>query len=904
MNGFSNLRDSDASFSTGKLTDAQAAAHQQILRQVVNSPRADRHVQVREAVHELLHVDLSTYVEEEVRSTVRSYCRESVSLPETGAKVFQAEELLDDTGREILLDPQGHLFAGELLQETKMKPYMDEILRQDSSMYHQFVYDLWSKGMLTFGRRKRAEITPFFVAKKDGRLRLVLDCRATNLHFKNPPDIAMAAGYTFGQLCVDGGEKVYTAQSDIKDYFYSIGLPEYLYNFFCLPAIRPSLLRRLAQQHGLVIDELQGLGDEEPIYPQMKVVPMGWSWAMYFAQRIRQHQVMLGTGAKPEQVLADGRPAPSLSQGVPLLVPYADNLNVIGTDQTEVQRYKDLAVERLRQVGFRVHEEEDASLKVRALGFIIDGNNQVVHPRPEKRDRIIQALKWLSTSPRVSGKVVERVIGHCVRLMMLRREFLSVFRSVYDFKTAHYHKPQKLWRSAATECRWAADLLFICQSELSKPWNDTITASDACLSGTAVCSLDIDTSTSQQLGQQRELWRYRSSNPAVKARDCVQNLDPFKDVETVLDFQAFQDPFQLNHEFQNVPEQLAKSDDWKFQFNCRMRKKEHITLLEGRATVQAVRHLARSTRHFGKRHVHLGDNLGMVLAFDRGRAKVFPLLICCRRIAAYSVAMGSQFFHRWIPSEWNAADGPSRKWEKESPKPQVSEQARQKKIDSIIYPKTSIQKQQQQDFWKTGSARAPSCAAIGASSKGSGDQSFERGSSSRATSSSENEDGSNPIGLASKDTGREADKAIQVATRSPFSASIHRTDKTRTVSSVTNHVSGLPKANHGVSRILQATCPEDNHCMSGRSRLRPVPERSLRRGAGHLRGPKVLCSNPGSFSDSGKVWTCKEPKGPERMAKCRPRTGHLWLGHSSVWWLKPCGLSVNITRLFVFWPCS
>ena len=58
----------------------------------------------------------------------------------------------------------------------------------------------------------------------------------------------------------------------------------------------------------------------------------------------------------------------------------------------------------------------------------------------------------------------------------------------------------------------------------------------------------------------------------------------------------------------------------------------------------------------------------MVLAFDRGRAKVFPLLICCRRAAAYGVAMGARLFHRRIPSEWNAADGPSRKWRR-SPKP-------------------------------------------------------------------------------------------------------------------------------------------------------------------------------------------------------------------------------------------
>ena len=168
---------------------------------------------------------------------------------------------------------------------------------------------------------------------------------------------------------------------------------------------------------------------------------------MYFAQRIHQHQIMLGTGAKPEQILADGRPAPSLSSGIPVIVPYADNLNIIGADKHAVQQLKDDAVAWLRQVGFRVHEEVDSAKKTKALGFIIDGEKCRIDPRPEKRDRGGLALR------RVTGRVIERVIGHCIHMMMLRREFLSVFRSVYDFKTARYHEPQRLWRPMSADGR-------------------------------------------------------------------------------------------------------------------------------------------------------------------------------------------------------------------------------------------------------------------------------------------------------------------------------------------------------------------------------------------------------------------------------------------------------------------
>ena len=219
-----------------------------LLCQVARSPKSATHVQLREAVHELLHLGLSPYVtEEEARSTVRSYSKGLVSLPAGGAQVFDARELLDETGQGFLLDPYGRLFRDDEIPPSKVKPYMDEVLRSSSTAYHDFVLDLWGRGMLTFGKVSKATITPFFVAKKNGRLRMVLDCRLANTFFKPPPDIAMAAGYSFGQLTVNEGEQVYVAQSDIKDYFYSIGLPSYLHPYFSLPPIQPGALSKSSQ---------------------------------------------------------------------------------------------------------------------------------------------------------------------------------------------------------------------------------------------------------------------------------------------------------------------------------------------------------------------------------------------------------------------------------------------------------------------------------------------------------------------------------------------------------------------------------------------------------------------------------------------------------------------------------
>jgi hypothetical protein len=146
---------------------------------------------------------------------------------------------------------------------------------------------------------------------------------------------------------------------------------------------------------------------------------------------------------------------------------------------------------------------------------------------------------------------------------------LSIFRSIYDFKSANLHRRARLWKSAAAECEWASHLLVLCESDLRKPWSGHITVSDACLSGTATCAMETDPRVVQQVGQGRELWRFRSSLPSKKARDTVLSLDPFKDLETALPWDAVYDPFQLNHEFQNVPREIALSADWKVMFSAR-----------------------------------------------------------------------------------------------------------------------------------------------------------------------------------------------------------------------------------------------------------------------------------------------------------------------------------------------
>ena len=179
------------------------------------------------------------------------------------------------------------------------------------------------------------------------------------------------------------------------------------------------------------------------------------------------------------------------------------------------------------------------------------------------------------------------------------------------------------------------------------------------------------------------------------AREHFSKVDPFQHFCTVkkVEEESPWDEFQINEEFREVPAMFLDTTRWKTLFACHMTMAEHITLLEGRAVVQTLRHKSRALHNFHKRHLHLGDNLGMTLCLDRGRAKNKQLLFQCRRVAAFSIACDIEVHHRWIPSEFNAADKPSRRFE--SNEEPVSKRQKKLFVQAVIYPERSETRERQ-----------------------------------------------------------------------------------------------------------------------------------------------------------------------------------------------------------------
>ena len=98
-------------------------------------------------------------------------------------------------------------------------------------------------------------------------------------------------------------------------------------------------------------------------------------------------------------------------------------------------------------------------------------------------------------------------------------------------------------------------------------------------------------------------------------------LDPFSDPLTVLpQLEEPEDPFELNDGFKEVGASVMQADLWHEVFAAHMQHAEHITLLEGRGVDAALRHKLRAKDQFYKRHLHLNDNMAMVLLCSKGRS--------------------------------------------------------------------------------------------------------------------------------------------------------------------------------------------------------------------------------------------------------------------------------------------
>lgn len=99
---------------------------------------------------------------------------------------------------------------------------------------------------------------------------------------------------------------------------------------------------------------------------------------------------------------------------------------------------------------------------------------------------------------------------------------------------------------------------------------------------------------------------------------------------------------------------------WRLTWKGRWRQREHINVLELRTITKLARRLSLQRGCWGRKIVFLTDSMAAMGAATKGRSSAFPLLRQCRVLAALSLGLEIHMKLRWIESERNISDGPSR----------------------------------------------------------------------------------------------------------------------------------------------------------------------------------------------------------------------------------------------------
>ena len=452
------------------------------------------------------------------------------------------------------------------------------------------------------------------------------------------------------ELDPDAEEGLTICTADLKDAFYHLSLPRQLRKYF---ALRPVMAKDL----GLLEVNGRPVRPGTLLTPRLAVVPMGWSWALYVCQQLHQ-RVVERSGLGSDVRLRDRHPVSSTSC---CHLQYVDNLVVLGTDREMVKGAFERAVKELTRAGLQVHEVESSSDGAQVLGWHFTANGEF-RPTRKRCWRVRLALREVLKRGHATSKEMQKLIGHCGFISMGRRESPSCFGRIYDFIKTHEHNSLEhpLGKHVRQELSNWDGILPLIRRDLKAAWSTKLLATDASEWGLGATQSDIPYEQAKSIGQFCERWRFKdplTANP--RQRTMAEFELPFCDVPSCIKQDDRDAPHDRVGDFASVPFEVV-NQQWQTIGRHRWQRELCMPVAEAQAVLFGVKHALRNMSAFGKKHLILTDSMTVACAVSRGRSHGFQLRRVIQQIAAHSLVTNSEIHLRWIPSEWNPADSPSR----------------------------------------------------------------------------------------------------------------------------------------------------------------------------------------------------------------------------------------------------
>ena len=237
---------------------------------------------------------------------------------------------------------------------------------------------------------------------------------------------------------------LYFGLADVKDCFHRMRQPPWLSEYFCWDAVPARWME------GLVGTVLEGrvVKPNDYVHPMPASLCMGFSWSLFFAQSASEHLMNQVPSLLRSTLVSDRGPpvvfGPESAEKVRHYV-YVDNLGIISPHQAIVES-------GLRELGpcfdgrgLVLHPGEIQHQDIKALGCSMRGDLMATRVSPNRFIRLRQAIGAVLRRKKVSGRLLEVVLGHITFCCLCNRQLLCIFSAIYKYIRRCYFAPAKLW---------------------------------------------------------------------------------------------------------------------------------------------------------------------------------------------------------------------------------------------------------------------------------------------------------------------------------------------------------------------------------------------------------------------------------------------------------------------------
>jgi hypothetical protein len=341
------------------------------------------------------------------RCTAVPYVEANVNIVKGETPVVDLLGVLPDSElKEMLSDPYRFIVRTDAELDATFgdagEVYTDPALR-DPAVMRRLIMALRKLGLVVFSKVARAKIGVFCVGKKDGKLRLVFDCRWANSLHRKPKKAHLASPGAFSNLRFDdetllGGSQLPGAP-DVDIHFGAIDLVDsfyqYQYKLLCSYFAFSAPMRARDISVSQVFDDVAQVyvpcQSDDFVYACLGTLPMGWSWSLVACNEslvdamVCAERRLRGAQYDAErQFVQDRRPPPLLAYNRPLLGPYVDNANIVGWCLRDVAESLAALAAELTHRGFKFRVEEPGSQYMVAVGLRLCGPERTIASKPER----------------------------------------------------------------------------------------------------------------------------------------------------------------------------------------------------------------------------------------------------------------------------------------------------------------------------------------------------------------------------------------------------------------------------------------------------------------------------------------------------------------------------------------